>query len=76
MTTFPTFARRLNLDSTIDSICTKCFLTIASAGNAADLAAYEKKHVCDPYGEFGTMWFNPDSRAHGVRRPPAHLSMR
>jgi hypothetical protein len=68
MTTFPTFARRRNRDSSIDSICKKCFATIASAGSEEELVALEEKHVCDPYGEFGSMWFNPDTRAHGLRR--------
>jgi hypothetical protein len=70
MTNFPRFAKRRNINSSIDSICTKCFATAASASFEEELAAQEEKHVCDPYGEFNGMWFNPESRAHGVMRPP------
>jgi hypothetical protein len=73
MVSFPPFARRRNIDSSIDSICTKCFLTIASAGSDEELVGHEEKHVCDPHGAFGDMYFNPDKRAHGVRRPQANL---
>jgi hypothetical protein len=73
MTTFPAFARRRNQNSSVDSICTKCFLTIASASVEEGLVAHEEKHVCDPFGEFGAMWFDPESRTHGVRRPPATI---
>jgi hypothetical protein len=73
MTIFPPFAKRRNWNSSIDSICTKCFVTVASAGSEAELVAHEEKHVCDPYGQFGSMWFDPDSRSHGVMRPPANM---
>jgi hypothetical protein len=73
MTTFPSFARRRNQNSSIDSICTKCFLTIASAGAEEELAAHEENHVCDPFGKFGSMRFDPESRAHGVRRPHRNI---
>jgi hypothetical protein len=48
MTTFVSFARRQNHDSSIDSICTKCYQTIASSDNADELAAREENHQCDP----------------------------
>jgi len=48
MTTFVSFARRQNHDSSIDSICTKCYQTIASADSAGELVAHEESHVCDP----------------------------
>jgi hypothetical protein len=76
MTTLATFARRRNQNSSIDSICTKCFLTIASACAEEELVVHEEKHVCDPFGEFGSMWFDPESRAHGLRRPPAPIQPR
>jgi len=53
----PAFVRRQNKNSLIDSICTKCFLTIASAGSEEELVAHEEKHVCDPYGEFSNHAF-------------------
>jgi len=52
MTTFISFARRHNHDLSIDSICTKCYQTIASADSVSDLAAAEESHLCDPNGEF------------------------
>lgn len=51
MTTFVSFARRQNHDSSIDSICTKCYQTVASADSAGELIAPEESHVCDPNGE-------------------------
>ena len=52
MTNFPSFARRRNHDASSDSICTRCYQTIASAGSVSDLTAYEEAHLCDPNGEF------------------------
>ena len=69
MTTFPAFVRRRNSNSSFDSICTKCFRTIASAGSEDELSAHEGKHVCDPYGEFSDMCFNSDLRTHSLRPP-------
>jgi hypothetical protein len=42
------FPHRHNRDGSFDSICTKCFVTIASAQTDAELAVYDKKHICDP----------------------------
>jgi hypothetical protein len=52
MTTFVSFARRKNRDSSIDSICTKCYQTIASASSERELLIAEEIHSCDPNGEF------------------------
>ena len=62
MATFPPFVRRHNRDSTIDSICTKCFQTIASALCEDDLAAPEQTHVCVPLDEFVSWRADPPSR--------------
>lgn len=51
MTTFVSFARRQNHDSSIDSICTKCYQTVASADSADELVAGEESHRCDPNEE-------------------------
>lgn len=40
------FAHRHNLDGTWDSICTKCFLTIATERSEDGLLAYEPHHDC------------------------------
>ena len=52
MTTVISFARRLNRDSSIDSICTKCCETVASANCENELAGQERGHLCDPSGQF------------------------
>ena len=52
MTYIIPFTRRWNRDSSIDSICTKCFRTIASSNSEDELADRENKHVCHPNGEF------------------------
>jgi hypothetical protein len=52
MTPLVSFARRQNHDSSIDSICTKCYQTIASKSSAHDLDPMEQSHMCDPNGEF------------------------
>jgi len=41
------FARRHNRDASIDSICTRCYQTIARERNEADLASAERHHACD-----------------------------
>jgi hypothetical protein len=48
MTTFVSFARRQNHDSSIDSICTKCYQTVARACTVSELVAPEENHRCDP----------------------------
>jgi hypothetical protein len=73
MTTFPPFARRRNKNSSMDSICTKCFLTIASAGSEEELVPHEEKHICDPYGEFSDAFYDSDMRTHGVRSPQSKI---
>jgi hypothetical protein len=73
MTTIPPFARRRNKDSSIDSICTKCFQTIASLACEDDLAAHEQKHICDPLGEFVSWRAYSPNRTDGVGRQPANL---
>lgn len=42
----PTFPHRRNADGTYDSICTKCFVTVASTNNEADLLKAEEAHIC------------------------------
>ncbi len=60
MTTLSPFAHRRNPDASIDSICTRCFQTIASEDSEGKLIAHEERHSCDPYWLlFGTAF---DSR--------------
>jgi hypothetical protein len=44
----PLFARRTNADGSIDSICRKCYITVASATRESDLVCFEREHICDP----------------------------
>jgi hypothetical protein len=48
MKTMSNFFHRRNADSTIDSICTGCFQTVAVAKNESDLVRAEKSHACEP----------------------------
>jgi hypothetical protein len=42
------FLRRANADGTTDSICCKCYVTVATANHESELAWPEHRHVCDP----------------------------
>jgi hypothetical protein len=44
------FPHRQNKNGTFDSICPKCFLTVANAIQEVDLVRFEKCHVCDHTG--------------------------
>jgi phage tail protein X len=41
------FPHRLNRDGSFDSICKRCFQTIASGMSETALAAAEQGHTCD-----------------------------
>ena len=43
------FAHRPNPDETIDSICPRCFQTVAHVKYEAELPRHEQKHVCDQH---------------------------
>ena len=54
----PFFPHRRNKDESFDSICLKCFATVARANSESELEQYDKLHVCDPMssakrGRFG-----------------------
>ncbi len=42
------YAHRRNHDGTLDSICKRCYLTVARAYREGDLAPMETRHVCQP----------------------------
>lgn len=42
------FTHRCNSDFTFDSICHRCFQTIATVQDEGELPTFELKHVCDP----------------------------
>jgi hypothetical protein len=51
MTSFISFAQRRNNDSTVDSICTRCYQMIASGHDDRTLTGAETSHLCDPKAE-------------------------
>jgi hypothetical protein len=69
MATYPKFARRRNRDSSIDSICTQCFQTIASADREEDLLHHEESHICDPDWASSHLCLRPDLRFRELKRP-------
>jgi hypothetical protein len=42
------FSHRHNSDGTVDSICHKCYLTVAKAQDESELYREEQLHTCDP----------------------------
>jgi hypothetical protein len=62
------FARRLNPNSSIDSICVRCYQTIATSRCEDDLAVPERTHVCDPNSEFTRAYIDSRESASGGKR--------
>jgi hypothetical protein len=60
MTTTDSFVRRVNPDTTIDSICLSCFRTVATGKSEFDLLSAEKKHSCDSFME--QQWWHIESQ--------------
>jgi hypothetical protein len=48
MTSFISFARKRKQDSTFDSVCTRCYETVATGKNEANVAEAEQAHFCEP----------------------------
>jgi hypothetical protein len=42
------YPHRVNADLSVDSICTRCYRTVASTRYVWDLSHSEAAHVCDP----------------------------
>jgi hypothetical protein len=51
MNTFLGFVHRINADSTVDSICMKCFQTVTVGKSELDLVRAEQVHSCAPLYE-------------------------
>lgn len=45
----PSFPHRRNADESYDSICAKCFVTVANVQNEWELARHESAHNCNPW---------------------------
>ena len=43
------FPHRQNRNGTYDSICPRCFHTVATRKNEADLSKDEHRHICDDW---------------------------
>jgi hypothetical protein len=41
------FPHRLNRDGSYDSICLKCFATVANTRTEIELTAFDKSHACN-----------------------------
>ena len=41
------FPHRLNRDGSFDSICLKCFATVANTASEIELKAHDNTHICD-----------------------------
>lgn len=44
-----TFAHRSNRNGTTDSVCRRCFATVATATWEAELDLAERGHACEPW---------------------------
>jgi hypothetical protein len=47
--THPHFPHRQKDDGSFDSICTVCFVMVASVIDESELALHEEAHICDPF---------------------------
>ncbi len=47
MTSFISFARKRKEDSTFDSICTRCYETVAKGTSEAGVYEAEQAHFCE-----------------------------
>ena len=45
----PGFQHRLNASGSYDSICIRCFTTVAKAQKESELAGHESAHTCDEW---------------------------
>jgi hypothetical protein len=73
------YPHRSNGDGSFDSICFTCFATVVYAKTEAELAEYDKNHVCDSafLAERGC-YVNPHSISSGrslAELPPLSLTV-
>ena len=64
----PKFPHRMNRDGTIDSICPRCYATIATSTREADLERIEAAHVCNPSR---LSYFDEQRRKPAMLKEPA-----
>ena len=71
MVSLPDFVRRSNRNGTIDSICTRCYVTVATAFWEADLETAEPHHKCDLWRLEG--YKKPVKRVDSFEQPMKRL---
>jgi hypothetical protein len=62
------FARRVNLDGTMDSICLYCFRTVATSHDESTLLLHQARHVCDALAQIASADDQPQTTK--AERPP------
>jgi hypothetical protein len=45
----PSYSYRINKEGSYDSVCLRCFATIATAKEVAELHTQGKEHICHPH---------------------------
>ena len=65
----PAFVHRSNTDGTTDTICCKCFVTVARTKVDTEIESAEQHHKCDPWAlEYWTRMAATPVR--GTSQPP------
>ena len=62
----PPFPHRINGDGTFDSICPRCFVTVGTSNNEAELEQMEAAHIC----ESSRLRYYDEKRYNESRKPP------
>lgn len=63
------FHHRFNREGTHDSICSTCFMTVATTPEEFELAGHEGVHTCDPvrlYEVSQCSYYPPANLEHGA----------
>jgi hypothetical protein len=68
----PGFPHRHNDNGTHDSICTGCFVTVATVLNEPELARFESAHICNPVR---LNWFRQSAQGHYEARAAVPLQL-
>jgi hypothetical protein len=67
------YPHRHNENGTYDSICLKCFATVATTLTEPELAFYDRRHICDPILLTERYLFNPPHSHWPASRQPNEL---
>ncbi len=69
------FTHRPNNDGSVDSICLRCFRTIASDKNGRSLDVMELQHECDPADLMRLEHFESNKKSQIKRVERSHDSL-